>query len=88
MRDMMKEASRTKTLMANGINYIENRRRLIRLKETLREKWIEKRNLMWKELIDKMDKERDPKKYWKYIGRMLGRKRKPRVEHIKNENGK
>ena len=41
---------------------------------------------MWRELMEKLDKEKDPKKYWKDIGRTLGRKKKPQVENIKNEN--
>ena len=42
---------------------------------------------MWKDLVDKVDKRRNPREYWKEIGRMLGRKRKIKTEIIKNENG-
>ena len=84
----MREIRRINALMVNGIAYVENRRRLTRMREKLREKWIEKRNLIWKKLIDKTDKERDPKRFWKDIGRMLGRKRKVWVEKLKNKNGR
>ena len=38
----MKEARRTKTLMVNGIDYVENIRMLTRLKEEVRERESEK----------------------------------------------
>ena len=42
---------------------------------------------MWSELVRKVDAERDPKMFWKEIGRMLGRRKKERMEVLKNENG-
>ena len=48
---------------------------------------MEKKNQMWKDLVDKVDKIRNPREYWREIGRMSGRKTKIRTETMKNENG-
>ena len=41
---------------------------------------MERRNQMWRDLVEKMDKRRTPQESWKEIGRMFGRKRKIRTE--------
>ena len=46
--------------MVNGVDYVNNRRRLIDIRERIRERWTENRNQMWKELADKVDKRRNP----------------------------
>ena len=73
--------------MVNGINYVNNRRRLTASRERIRERWIVKRNQMWRDLVTKVDTKRTPEEFWKDIGRMMGRRRKIRTEIMKNENG-
>ena len=85
-RSMIEEARRTKVQMVNGIDYVNNRRRLTALRERIRERCTEKRNQMWRDLVTKVDTKRTPKELWKDIGRMMGR-RKTRTEIMKNENG-
>ena len=41
---------------------------------------------MGSSMVKKIDLERDLKKFWKEIGRMMGRKKKAVTELIKNEN--
>ena len=86
-RTMMEEARRIKIQMVNGVEFVNNKRRLIVLRERIKERWVVKKNQMWKDLVDKADKRRHPREYWKEIGRMLGRKRKIRTKIMKNENG-
>ena len=57
------------------------------MRERIKERWMEKRNQMWEDLVDKIDKRRTPLEFWKEIGRMLGRKIKIRTETRKNESG-
>ena len=57
------------------------------MRERIRERWKEKRNEMWNKLVLKTDAERNPKNFWRQIGRMLGRRGKW-VESLKNENGR
>ena len=44
----------------------------------------EKRNQMWRELVNKIDNKKTPQEFWKDI---LGRKRNIRADRMKNENG-
>ena len=87
MLEKIREVNGGKTLIYNGIKFMENKRKLNRLREELREKWKEKRENMWRELIAKTDIERNPRVFWKQIGRMMGKSREKQVEIYKNENG-
>ena len=42
---------------------------------------------MWTRLVEKIDLEKEPRKFLKDIGKIEGRKEKDRVETIRNENG-
>ena len=55
MHKKIRETNGVKTLICNGINFVENKRKLNRLREGLRERWKEKRDNMWRELIAKTD---------------------------------
>ena len=59
MRFLMVETKRLKILAVDRIDYVNNLRRLLRLRERIREKWIEKKNqitectmnkLIWKRI--------------------------------------
>ena len=51
------------TLNANS------KRRLVGLREEIREKWKEKNSEMWSNMVGKIDLERDPEKFWKDDGK-------------------
>ena len=42
IKEIMKEAKKVKVLMTNGTEYLTNKRKLSRLRETIREHWEEK----------------------------------------------
>ena len=85
---MMREVHKIKILLANGINYRENKRRLLRLREELRERWREANATKWRNIVLKIDTEKDPKTFWGEVGRMLGRGKRKETSVLKNENGK
>ena len=43
------------------MDFVNNKRRLIVLRERIKERWVVKRNQMWKDLADKVDKKRNPR---------------------------
>ena len=49
---------------------MENKRRLNRLREELRERWREERINMWMELVAKIKK--NPRDFWKEVGKTEG----------------
>ena len=53
--------------------------------EAIRDEW-ERKNEMCREIVRKIDIETDPKRFWKKIGRMIGRRKRDRVEVLKDEN--
>ena len=55
-RYVMEEARGIKVQMVNGVDYANNRRRLTVMGERIRERWIENRNRMWRDLVNKTDK--------------------------------
>ena len=85
---MMEEASRIKTLLAMNINYAENRRRLTELTELIRERWRMVDAEKWRNLVDKVDMERDPKSFWKEVNRMFGRSRGEESLNLRDEHGR
>ena len=87
IKDLMEVARRRKIMIMNGVDVFSNKRELNRCRETIREKWKEKVNEMWTNMVEKIDLERDPKEFWESIRRMMGRKKKEEMEVIKNENG-
>ena len=65
-----------------------NRRRLIRPRDDIRDKWMENKNLIWRDMAERIDIERDPKMFRKDKGKMMGRKKEVWVEYVKNETEK
>ena len=43
---------------------------------------------MWRELVEKTNLERNPKQFWKEVGRMMGISRGRMPETLKDENGR
>ena len=66
-KKMMEEAKKYRILKANGIDYNLNRRKLLEVRERIREIWRESRNEMWKELVHKTDVERNPRNFWSLV---------------------
>ena len=73
--------------MVNEMNYTNNRRKLNGLRERIREKWIERRNQMQRDLVKKIDIEKKQQEFWKDIRRMMEGKRKIWIEKMKNKTG-
>ena len=70
----MEEAGRIRTFHAKGINFRENKRILTRLRLELREEWREKREIMWRELVERTDLEKKTKKILESSGEYDGEK--------------
>ena len=51
LKELMKQTSRIKILLANQIDYINNKRRFNEIREEIRIKWGLKREEMWKNLM-------------------------------------
>ena len=73
---------------ANGINFRENERTLIRLRSELREKWREKKETTWRELVKRTDLEKKPKRFRKEVGNMMERSKGKVPDSLKDENGR
>ena len=87
MREKIKEIDRLRILIINGVYFLENKRKLNRLREELRGRWRWEIINMWKELVAKIDLEKNPREFWKEVGRMMGRSKERPKEISKNENG-
>ena len=74
-KELRRETRKTKIKMVNGMDYLRNRGKLVQLREEIRTEWEEKRIEMWRDLVERTDKERHPEKFWREIGRMMGRKK-------------
>ena len=63
MKLVMEDTKRFSMLIANGMEYNLNKRRLVEVRERMRERWKEKRNEMWSEMLSKIDVERNPRNF-------------------------
>ena len=84
MGEKIKEIDRLRILINNGANFVENKRKLNRLRE-LQEKWREERINMWKKLVAKTDLDNNPRDFWKEVGRMMGRSKEIPKKYIQNK---
>ena len=69
-RSLMDEARGIKVQMVNGVDYVNNRQRLTVLRERIRERWLENRNRMWRDLVNKIDKKKTPQEFCRCCKRM------------------
>ena len=68
IKTMMMEIKRIKILLMNNINYPRNKGKMLQLRKNIREMWKEKAGEMWSKLVEKTDKQKDPKEFWKDAG--------------------
>ena len=60
----------------------------MRERELIREKWMRSNMEKWSNLVNKIDLEKDKKKFWQGVNRMLGKNSKKEVKILKDENGR
>ena len=71
--------------MRNLINFKENKRTLVELRQEFKRLWEDRKSKMWTELINKIDNKHDSKDFWREINKMRGLSRKKKKGAMKKE---